>query len=83
VIFQYSASNAVTFIITGNGVDYTSGTYRVVFPPGVTTVPFNIPINRDSVLEGQESFRLLIKKDALPTGIYLSKYEKATVTIHS
>jgi len=69
-------------MITGNNVDYTSGPYKVVFPSGVTKSSFNITINTDSFLEGQESFRLFIKKDALPTGVYLGDYGKSTVTIY-
>ena len=69
--------------ITGNGVDYTSGPYKVVFPPGVTRVPFNILVNTDDILEDTESFQLLIKKNSLPTGISLGEYGIATVTIYN
>jgi len=69
-------------IITGNGVDYTSGPYQVVFPSGVTRSSFNITINTDGVLEGKENFRLSIKKDSLPTGIYLGDFGKSMVTIY-
>ncbi|XP_065913829.1 FRAS1-related extracellular matrix protein 2-like isoform X2 [Dysidea avara] len=67
----------------GKGVDYTSGPYQVVFPPGVTRAPFNILINTDDILEGTESFQLIIKKSSLPTGIYLGEYGKCTVTIYN
>ncbi|XP_065913832.1 sodium/calcium exchanger 1-like isoform X2 [Dysidea avara] len=78
LVLTGSYSDAITVRVksrditaTGKGVDYTSGSYQVVFPPGVTRAPFNILINTDDILEGTERFQLIIKKTSLPTGIYL------------
>ena len=46
--------------ITGGGVDYDSGPYTVTFTAGQISVPFDIPINDDSILEGDESFTLTV-----------------------
>ena len=42
-------------------MDYTSGPYSVTFPAGVMSVPFNISINDDSVMEFNERLSLSIK----------------------
>ena len=46
--------------ITGGGIDYDSGPYTVKFPAGQTSVQFNVLINDDSILEGDESFTLTV-----------------------
>ena len=70
-------------VIIGNGVDYDSGPYNIVFPRGATNVPFNIPITNDDDFEATESFKILIKDDSLPAGIKLGEYNEATVTIYN
>jgi len=62
-------------------VDYVSGPYWVVFPPGVTTVSFNVSIIDDYVLERKEFFQLIIKKYSLPREVTLGKYSRAIVII--
>ena len=62
-------------------MDYTSGPYTVTFPAGQTTATFNIPINDDSVLDGNEDFMLTIDETSLPTGVTRGSPGKATVTI--
>ena len=54
------------------GVDYDSGPYNVTIPVGQTSVPFDVPITDDNVVEGDEMFSLLINKP-LPNGVYRSK----------
>ena len=45
---------------TGEGVDYDSGPYTVTFPAGVISVPFDVPIIDDNILEDDEDFHLNI-----------------------
>ena len=62
-------------------MDYQSGPYQVVFPPGVTVVTFHVPITVDDVSERKENFRLVIRKNSLPSGITIGESLKATVVI--
>ena len=62
-------------------MDYQSGPYRVVFPPGVTVVTFHVPITVDDVSEHKEAFRLIIRKNSLPFGIKIGERHNATVVI--
>ena len=47
----------------------------------MTSVPFDIPINDDMVLEGLEDFILTINPSSLPTGVSVGNPGQATVTI--
>ena len=48
----------------------------------MTSVPFDIPINDDDILEGNEDFRLTIDPNSLPpTGVTVGSPDQATVTI--
>ena len=62
-------------------MDYTSGPYTVTIPAGQTTATFNVPINGDDVLEGDEEFMLTIISSSLPTGVTHGTPCQATVTI--
>ena len=62
-------------------MDYTSGPYTVTFPAGQTTATFDVPINDDNILEGNENFILTIDGTSLPTGITRGSPGEATVTI--
>ena len=63
-------------------MDYISGPYTVTFPAGMTRVPFNIPINNDDILEGNENFMLTIDPTSLPpTGVTVGTPDQAIVTI--
>ena len=62
-------------------MDYTSGPYTVTFPAGQTTATFDVPINNDNILEGDEDFLLTIDETSLPTGVTRGIPGKATVTI--
>ena len=67
--------------VTGKGVDYDSGRYTATFPAGVTSVPFDVPINDDNILEGNEDFSVIILPDTLPAGVTSGDPGSATVTI--
>ena len=62
-------------------MDYTSGPYTVTFLAGQTTVPFNIPINDDDILEGNANFMLTVSSSSLPDGVTHGTPSQATVII--
>ena len=64
-------------------MDYVSGPYTVTFSAGMTSVPFNIPINNDNVFEGDENFMLTIDPNSLPNDVSVTvgSPDQATVTI--
>ena len=62
-------------------MDYTSGPYTVTFPAGQTTATFNVPINDDDILEGNENFMLAINETTLPDDVTHGNPGEATVTI--
>ena len=62
-------------------MDYTSGPYTVTFPAGQTNATFNVPINDDNILEGNENFMLTINSSLLPDDVLLGDPNQATVTI--
>ena len=62
-------------------MDYTSGPYTVTFPAGSTTATFDVPINDDNILDGDEDFILTIDQTSLPTGVTRGSLGEATVTI--
>ena len=62
-------------------MDYTSGPYTVTIPTGQTNATFNVPINDDNILEGNENFMLTIGLSLLPDGVLLGDPNQATVTI--
>ncbi|XP_065913825.1 sodium/calcium exchanger 2-like [Dysidea avara] len=66
---------------TGNNVDYKSGPYKVVLHHGNTTAVLDIPIVDDRVPERKERFRLVIRKNSLPSSVMLGNNAKATVAI--
>ena len=57
------------------------GRTRVIFPPGVTRVPFDVLINNDDESEHKEHIILIIKKNSLLSGITFGRNRRATVTI--
>ena len=62
-------------------MDYDSGPYNITFPAGTTSVPFNISITDDDILEDDENFLLTIDLSLLPSNITASDPYQATVTI--
>ena len=61
-------------------MDYTSGPYTVTFLAGQTTATFDVPINDDNVLEGNQNFMLTINS-SLPNGVTHGTPSEATVII--
>ena len=47
----------------------------------MTSVPFNIPINNDNILEVDEDFTLTIMRSTLPNGVTRGSIGQTTVTI--
>ena len=78
---KFSDGIIMVLLVTGGGVDYDSGPYTVTFPAGVTRVPFDIPINNDSILENDEDFTVTINPSSLPADITRGDPGSATVTI--
>ena len=66
---------------TGGGVDYDSGPYNITFPAGTKSVPFNVSITDDNMLEDNENFLLTVDLSSLPDNITVSDPYQATVTI--
>ena len=67
--------------ITDGGVDYDSGIYTVTIPAGQTSVPFDVPINDDDIVEGNEDFTVTIVQSSLPDGVTRGNPGSATVNI--
>ena len=67
--------------LKGGGVDYDSGPYNVTFSPGETLATFNVSINDDDVVEGNENFTLSIGASSLPNGVTVINPYQTTVTI--
>ena len=61
-------------------MDYTSGPYTVTISAEQTTATFNVPINDDDILEGNENFMLTIDP-SLPNGVAHGTPSEATVII--
>ena len=62
-------------------MDYTSGPYTVTIPAGQTTATFDVTINNDNILEGDEDYVLTISLSSPPTGVTVGTPDQATVTI--
>ena len=52
-----------------------------MIPAGATTVPFNISIFDDNILEGNEDFDITIIQSSLPDGVSRGNPRTATVNI--
>ena len=65
----------------GGGVDYGPGSYNVTIPSGTTTAQFDVAINDDNVLEGNENFNLTIMASSEPSRVSFGNPAQATVTI--
>ena len=69
---------ATTAVTAAAGSDFTPVSGSLVFAPGVTSRPVNVPILADTLAEGVESFRLDLSG---PTGAAIA-YGQATGRIH-
>ena len=58
-----------------------SGPYAITFPAGVTSFPFDVLINDDDVLEGNEDFTLTIDPSSLLDGVTGGNPGSTAVTI--
>ena len=65
----------------GGGTDYGSGPYNMTIPSGTTTAQFDVAINDDNILEGNENFNLTIMTSSLPSRVDIGNSAQATVTI--
>ncbi|XP_065912235.1 neural cell adhesion molecule 1-like [Dysidea avara] len=68
-------------ITATEGVDYDSGPYTVIFPAGVTSVSFGVPINDDNSMENDESFTLTIMGHSLPDDVTRGTPGRTRITI--
>ena len=63
-------------------MDYGSGPYPVIIPAGNTTnVSFEVKLNNDNILEGNETFNITINATSLPGCINRVNPYQATVII--
>ena len=69
------------YVYVGEGVDYFSGPYMVMFEVGMTNGSFNVSIRDDNILESNEMFNLSIDASSLPSGISVGDIGVTTVTI--
>ena len=70
--------------LTGNGVDYDSGTYNVKFKKGSKLASFSFNITKDNVFEKEEKFYLIITVTVPSSSthrVFRSEPHTATVTI--
>ena len=75
-----SINNRVHSNLTGND-DYIGGLYSVTFSAEVTSIPFDVSIIDDAIVEGNEKFNLVIVPGSLPKSVTRSSPGKATVII--
>ena len=71
----------IIIYVTGEGVDYVSGPYPVIFPAGQITAVLSIPIINDSKLEGNENFVVSIYTLSLPDRVFATNPDESTVII--
>ena len=70
--------------LTGESIDYNFGPYNLIFPAGITSVSFNVTINDDNILEGNESFILIIAESSLKNQAFMftaGAFAQSTVII--
>jgi len=67
--------------LIGGGFDYDSGPYNVTFPAGETFAVFNVSINDDDIVEGNENFTLSVDASSLPNDVTVIHPHQSTVTI--
>jgi len=81
----YMSNNCMQYHVhvTGGGVDYDSGPYNVTFPAGMTSIPFDVPINYDLICEEDEELHLDIDSSSLPSFTTVANPQQATLTIIS
>ena len=65
----------------GGGTDYDSRPFHVIFPAGETLAVFNVLINDDNIVEGNENFNLSINSSSLPNEVTVGNPVQVVVTI--
>ena len=81
-MYMHMVNIGYTYVnITGGGVDYISGPFRVTIPAGQTTATFDVPITNDNTYEENESFKLSIVQSSTPDGVRVGNPRRATVVI--
>ena len=63
------------------GIDYFLGPFSVTFPAGVISVPFNVTLVDDDLVEPYESFTLYIDTSSLPDNVKRVYPYSVSVTI--
>ena len=76
---DYSSGSGFYFI--REGADYNSEPNFVQFNPGMICTLFNVSINDDNVLEGNETFDLIIDSSSIPSDVTVGNNGLTTVTI--
>ena len=71
----------ISVYLTGGGVDYDSGPFDITFPAGETIAVFNVTINDDNIVEGNENFTLSIDPSSLPNGVTIGDPSQTTVIL--
>ena len=71
----------IILVVCVGGEDYNIGPFDVEFSAGMTRVPFSVTIARDNILEGNETFYLLINQSVLPSEVSLKDPGQTTVII--
>ena len=71
----------ISVYLTGGGVDYDSGPFDITFPAGETLAVFNVTINDDNIVEGNEKFTLSIDPSSLPNGVTVINPNQTAVNI--
>ena len=71
----------ISVYLTGGGVDYDSGPFDITFPAGETLAVFNVTINDDNIVEGNEKFTLSIDPSSLPSGVTVINPNQTAVNI--
>lgn len=61
--------------------DFAPGPFNVIFPAGMTTASFSVPIADDSLFEGNETFTVTIVSSTLPSQVEEGADCVAVVTI--
>ena len=69
------------YILTGGGIDYEYGPFDITFPAGETLAVFNVSINDDNIVEGNENFTLSINTSSLPNEVTIGNPVHTVVTI--
>lgn len=69
------------YLYVGGGVDYNSGPHTATITAGSDRTSFNIPLNDDNIVEGNENFTVIIIMSSLPDDFVLGSVSEATVII--